>query len=400
MGAWLEKLQECAKKTERVVVGIISGTSVDSINVAVCRIEGAGLPGPKNAGAVARLLHFSDFPYDPALRTRIIDSANLHAREIAEMHAEVGDAFAHACLGGIEKAGLKPTDVDLIGSHGQTIYHHSGQQGAMKATLQLGDGDRIAEKTSIAVVSDFRTRDIAAGGEGAPLTPYSDIILFSPRRDSKVKRRAVLNLGGTANITILDSDPFKVLGFDSGPANSPLDRLARMISNGQKLCDLDGEFANAGTVNAVLLERLLEEDQYLKRPPPKSTGFELYGDAFVQRVADLHGGVDNDLIATITEFCARASAYAIRDHVKVDPPVDELVVAGGGIRNPALLDRLKAAVAPIPVVLASELGVPADAREAMGFAIFANEALFGHAVGLPNLTGARHPVLLGKWSMP
>ena len=225
---------------------------------------------------------------------------------------QLGEAFAEACLISLKTAGVSPEEVDLIGSHGQTVYHHSGVAGTRRATLQLGDGDVIAVRTGIHVVSDFRARDIAAGGEGALFprwpTPCSSVAAIKMRGS---RRRAILNLGGIANVTVLDDDPARIFGFDTGPANAPLDRLARRLSEGALACDQDGRFARAGRVNEPLLAELLEHDPFLARHPPKSTGFEMYGDAFLTHVAERHGGYDVDLMATLTEFVARTIGHGI-----------------------------------------------------------------------------------------
>ena len=385
-------------KSARVVVGMISGTSADSIDAAVCRISGAGVPTADRDGARVELLHYGESPYDPELKARILNLAQLDVRAIAELNVQVGEAFAHACLKTVDEAGLKPSDVDLIGSHGQTVYHHSSVPGARGATHQVGDGDVIAERTGAMVVCDFRARDIAGGGEGAPISPYADMILYAPRdRTAAADRRAILNLGGIANVTVLDPDPSRVFGFDTGPANTLLDRLARRLTDGALSCDQDGALARAGRVDQGFVERLLSEDPYLNRKPPKSTGFEMYGDAFVERAGSLLGRFDADLMASLTEFTARTVADAFARFV---PPVAEVVGAGGGVKNPVLIGRIAKLLAPARFVLGDDRGVPGDAREAMAFAILANDALFGLPTSLPAVTGARRPATLGKFCLP
>src|SRR5579885_619917 len=356
----LSDLLERGTRPARLVVGLMSGTSADSIDVAICRMTGQG------AEVGVELLHYREHAHAPEVRRRIVGLDGLDARGVAELHVLVGEAFAAACLATLEEAGFPPQDIDLIGSHGQTVYHHSGVAGTIRSTLQVGDGDVIAFRTGCFVVSDFRARDIAAGGEGAPLSPIADRILFGGRTgDRSGPRRAILNLGGIANITVLDRDPARVFGFDTGPANAPLDRLARRLSGGALDCDRDGQLARAGRVDESLLAELLEHDPFLARRPPKSTGFEMYGDAFVDRAAGRHGGHDVDLMATLTEFVARAVAAGIRQCDALGPPVEEIVAAGGGVRNPVLMERIAALVAPALVRRSDELGVPSDAREAM-----------------------------------
>ena len=299
-------LLERSHRPSRIVVGLMSGTSTDSIDVAICRVKGQG------TDVEVELIHYHEHPHDPEVKRRVIGVADLDVRGIAELNVMIGEAFAAACLGTLQVAGISPDGVDLIGSHGQTVYHHSGMEGALRATLQIGDGDVIAVRTGCYVISDFRARDIAAGGEGAPLSPIADIVLFGRRgQDEDRRRRAILNLGGIANLTVLDDDPAQVFGFDTGPANAPLDRLARRLSGDSLACDRDGQFARSGRVNEPLLAELLENDPYLERRPPKSTGFEMYGDAFIARVAERHGGFDADLMATLTEFVARTIASGL-----------------------------------------------------------------------------------------
>ncbi|AGA28895.1 anhydro-N-acetylmuramic acid kinase [Singulisphaera acidiphila] len=400
MSPILQRLLELSAKPARIVLGLISGTSADAISVAICRIKGGGIPTPGNPGAEVELIQYYEHPYAASVRRQVFGAADLNVRTIAELHVQVGELFADACLSAIQAAKLTPEEIDLIGSHGQTLYHHSSMPGVPRATLQVGDGDQIAERTGICVISDFRSRDIAAGGEGAPLTPFSDLILYAgPAGASANRRRVILNLGGIANVTILDPDPDRVFGFDTGPANSLLDRLAVQLSGGELTCDLDGRLARSGTVNAALLDDLLTTDPFLQRRPPKSTGFEMYGDAFLERAVAAHGRRDHDLMATLTEFTARSITKAL-DRFVVDPPVGEIIVAGGGARNPALMERIRANMNPVPVRDSEEVGVSSSAREAMAFALFANEALLGHPTSLPSVTGARTPVILGKWSFP
>jgi anhydro-N-acetylmuramic acid kinase len=388
-------LLERSVKPSRLVMGLMSGTSADAIDVAICRLKGQGsLIG-------VELIHYGEHAHAPEVKSQIQRAGELDVRAIAELNVSLGEAFAEACLASLSAASVIPTEVDLIGSHGQTVYHHSGVGGARRATLQLGDGDVIAVRTGRYVISDFRARDIAAGGEGAPLSPIADAVLFSSRGLGNPQgRRAVLNLGGIANLTVLDEERTHVFGFDTGPANAPLDRLARRLSRDELACDQDGRFARAGRVNELLLAELLENDPFLARHPPKSTGFEMYGDAFVARAAARHGGYDTDLMTTLTEFVARTVAWGIEQCSQLGPPVEEIIAAGGGVKNPILMQRIAALVAPVPVKWSDDLGVPSAAREAMAFAVLADMTLRGLAAGLPAITGAGAPKLLGKLSFP
>ena len=387
-------LLERSCKPSRLVVGLMSGTSADSIDVAVCRMTGLG------AEIQVQLLHYREHAHAPEVTRRVLGIAGLDVRGIAELNVMVGEAFAAACLATLDEVGLAREEVDVIGSHGQTVYHHSGVAGAPRATLQVGDGDVIAVRTGLPVIADFRARDLAAGGEGAPLSPIADFVLFGGRGPEAWRRRAILNLGGIANLTVLDDDPARVFGFDTGPANAPLDRLARRLSGGALACDQDGRLARSGRVDQRLLAAMLEDDPFLARRPPKSTGFEMYGDAFVARVAERHGGYDADVIATMTTFVARTIALGLGHCARLGPPVEEVIAAGGGVKNPALMEQIAAAMGPIPLRRSDEFGVPADAREAMAFAVLADMTLRGRPAWVPPVTGATAPKLLGKLSFP
>jgi anhydro-N-acetylmuramic acid kinase len=400
MSPILEKLAAVARQPARTVVGMLSGTSADAIDVAICRIHGAGVPRGEFPGARVELLHYEEFAHAPGLLPRLRDADRLAPRDVAELHAEVGHAFGEACLAALDSAGIDPSRVDLIGSHGQTLYHHCGLPGTARCSLQLGDPDQIAERTGLPVIAEFRARDIAAGGEGAPISPLADRILFAPRPGEPLRHRVIVNLGGIANVTVLHDDPAEIHGFDTGPANSLIDRLACILSEGALGCDRDGQFAAQGRVDESLLARLWNDDPFLTRPPPKSTGFEHYGDAFLAEAAALHGRYDADLMATLTEFTASTITRALADFVARDRPIDEIVLAGGGVNTPAHRGRIEALAAPLPVRRSDDLGVPANAREAMVFAVLANEALLGNASSIPRVTGARRPVLLGRLAFP
>ncbi len=391
----IDSLAHITKRKNRLIVGVLSGTSIDSVHAALCKISGSGI-GPK--GAVLSLEAFSELPYPENLRKKLRVPHELKAREIAELNVQIADLFARAVKKVIKKAGLKAKDIDLVGSHGQTIYHHSRYKGALKTSLQIGCGDVIAERLQIPVVADFRAKDIAVGGEGAPLTPYADRVFFgTPQRG---RLRIILNLGGIANITVLSSSHNKIIGFDTGPANAPLDRLARMISKGALSCDRDGRIAKKGKVSKKLLATLISEDKYHRTAPPKSSGFEMYGDSFVASAIKKNRGANADLMATLTEFSAVLIRDAVQRYVTKDFSSIEFVLAGGGAQNPALVEAIIRQVRPAAVFLSEHFGIPGCAREAMAFALFANELLFLTPSTLPSITGAKRPAVLGKLSMP
>ena len=368
-------LDNLAALSSRRVSGAMSGTSMDSIDVAICRIQGAG------TNLAIRMERFASVPYPEAIAARLRQPI-LDAQTVAELNVLVAEAFAAAIASTAEDLAL-----DLVGSHGQTVYHHSRRPGALKATLQIGDGDVIAERLGVPVVSDFRARDIAAGGEGAPLTPYADFILFGGK-----PRRAVLNLGGIANLTLLGAEQEDVMGFDTGPANAPLDRIA--LAEFGEPYDRDGERARAGRFDQELLDELLEEDAFLALSPPKSTGTEAYGDEFVAFLRVRSGSRGSDLIRLALEYVVESIARQVPD------VTTELILGGGGAANSFLRERLKQRLPTGTVRLTDDYGVPFQAREAIAFAILANDAVCGLPTSLPRVTGARAARCLGKLSMP
>lgn len=385
---YLTSLSELANRSSLTVAGVMSGTSVDSVDVGICRIE--EVPSSQQSRASVVLEAFYRHPYPAALRSRVLKGRELNVEDVAELNVLIGQLFAEA----VEAARLAwdGDTIDLIGSHGQTIYHHSGVADKIPATLQIGCGDTIASKTGIFTIFNFRAKDVAVGGEGAPLVPYADEQLFWGDGC-----RAVVNLGGIGNVTLLGLREGTVLGFDTGPANAPLDRLARKLTRGASELDHDGILASQGTINSELLAELLA-DPYLARVPPKSTGPEMYGDEFVEGIIRRFGRVDTDLIATMTEFVAISVAKSI---IRFSPePVTQVVVAGGGANNPFLMSRIQAHLGDIPLVRSDECGVPAYAREVMAFALLAYDALRGRATSKPSVTGGARPVRLGCFAFP
>lgn len=343
------------------VAGLISGTSVDGIDVAVVDITDNALSVVKAVTA----------PWPPELRSRIlaVSNAPTHTAEIANLNFLVGRYFASALLDNF------PVDsVELIGSHGQTIYHHGTEP---LCTLQIGEGAVIAEMAGRPVVSDFRVADMAARGRGAPLVPFLDYRLF--RHDTK--HRIALNIGGIANITVIPAGARAedVIAFDTGPGNMIIDALAPPF-------DRDGAKARAGRVNEALLAELLR-DPYYAQPPPKTAGREEYGAEFVQRT-----GID---IATATELTVRTIAEAVGAY----PATEEVIVSGGGAHNGYMMERLQALIRP-RLLPSSELGVHVDAKEAVLFALLAYETWHRRPGDIPSATGAKHPAILGKLSFP
>jgi len=378
------------------VLGLMSGTSLDAIDVALVDIE------LRDRTLVVSLLGWTEEAWPSELRERIRGwsdaAAVVRVADIANASMEIGAHFAAAAQRGATAAGVSLQAVDLICSHGQTVHHQVDGHGRAVSTLQLGEPAVIAERTGRTVVADFRPRDIAAGGQGAPLVSFVDALLFVQEEQAV----AALNLGGIANVTIVPSGaPFEAVAFDTGPANAPIDGCARRLL--EQALDRDGALAAAGEPSEQLLAELLAEP-YFERPPPKSTGRELFGDAFVARIlaraAELGLGVE-DVLASVTELSALAAARAI---ARWSPAWPEIVhVSGGGTRNPTLMRALERHLAeeapggrPAPrLQLVDDAGLPAAAKEAVSFAILGHEALFARPNSLPGATGAGHASVLG-----
>ncbi|HSE11886.1 MAG TPA: anhydro-N-acetylmuramic acid kinase [Rudaea sp.] len=359
-------------------LGLISGTSADGIDVALASFE----PAPR--------LHASaTYAYPDTLRPRILALAQGDGRialdELGALDVEIGRVFAASALRLLAGHGVAPSAVRALGSHGQTVRHRPGS--AAPYTLQLGDPNVIAEATGIVTVADFRRRDMAAGGQGAPLAPAFHAAMLGSDAGSPV----VVNLGGIANVSVLpDGAGQPVLGFDTGPASCLLDVWAERHLG----CPFDagGAFAASGNVSPDLLARMLA-DPYFQLPPPKSTGREIFHLRWLQQHLDGYTMAPADVQATLLEFSARTIADAIRAHA---PRAREVLVCGGGVHNPVLMQALAHALAPMPVRSTAVRGIDPDFVEAMLFAWLARERLLGRpAPGVPGVTGARGPRVLG-----
>ncbi len=354
------------------VAGLLSGTSADGVDVAIVDIDGAAL----------RTVTHGVVPYASDVREAIFGASNAvtHTAELARLNVLLGDIFAEALVEVCRAHGIPIASIELIGSHGQTVYHQGDPapfHGRMvAATLQIGEAAVLRERTGIPVVSDFRSADVAAGGQGAPLVPFLDFRLFR----SETEGRAALNIGGIANVTILPAGARldDVVAFDTGPGNMVMDALVPPF-------DRDGARARGSTVNEALLDRL-RSDPFYHRPPPKSAGREQYGAEFVRDT-----GID---ISTACELTARTIAMGVR---RFDG-IGEMIVSGGGAHNGYLLERLRALV-PARIVTSEEYGVDIDAKEAVLFALLAYERWCGRPANVPSATGARRAVLLGKISV-
>ena len=379
------------------VIGLMSGTSADGIDAALLEI------GPGKALPRLRLLHYMVFPFPRGFRERILRAADEHpggAGELCHLNAYLGELFAKAAASLARRAGVRMREVALIGSHGQTIMHlprlraDSGM--SVRSTLQIGEPSVIAERTGVTTVADFRPRDLAAGGEGAPLTPYLHALLFRhPRRD-----RIVLNLGGIANLTFLPKGRGLqgILAFDTGPGNVLIDGVMARLTSGAQNSDLGGQVAASGQVEPRLL-RWLMAHPYLTRRAPKSTGRETFGPALIDAL--LRRGADRliaeeDLVATVTAFAAKSVALHVRRDLPRAATSAELIICGGGAENPTLVKRLQEALPHCRLLTADEAGFPGRAIEASAFALLAYLTAHGVPGNLPPITGAARRVVLGK----
>ena len=371
-------------------IGLMCGTSADSIDAACVRLEGA----PPMLRW--QLLSFTTHGLEPALREEIFRAFRPETATVdrlCQLNFTLGEAFASAALEAASAAGLLPEQVDFIGSHGQTVWHIPPGSGmGVPSTLQLGSPAVIAQRTGVTVVSDFRSRDMAAGGQGAPLVPFVDALLLTHPE----KSRAVQNIGGIGNVSWLPAGGKGMqLGFDTGPGNMLLDRAAEVLTQGRLHCDLDGRLALAGRVHAPLVEKWMGEEPYFVQRPPKSTGRELFG---VQRCAryleEMQDLSPEDILATLTAFTARSIADAYRRFLPETP--DEVLLCGGGARNPALRQQLAAELPQSFVGRTEDAGLPGDSKEAVAFAVLGYETLCARPGNLPSATGAAMPVVLGS----
>ncbi|MGQ9634443.1 MAG: anhydro-N-acetylmuramic acid kinase [Bryobacteraceae bacterium] len=361
------------------VAGVMSGTSLDGIDVAIVKIRGHRF----------QVESFRTFPYPRRVRQAILNLSSI--ADLARLHFLLGELYAEAVLKTSRECGLRP---DLIACHGQTVYHQGRPTvllgRCVSCTLQIGEAAVIAERTGLPVVSDFRPRDLAAGGQGAPLVPYVDYLLFRHER----RCRAALNIGGIANVTILGpgARPQEVIAFDTGPGNMVIDALVERYTNGRQKFDRGGRLARKGRVDDRLLDRLLS-DPYYRLAPPKTAGREQYGAAFVERLLK-EGSSPLDLIATATAFTAAAVALGLERFAP--EPVEEVIVSGGGAHNERILDYLRAFLPQARVSVSSEYGIDPDAKEAVAFAILGYQTWRRCPSNLPAATGARRAVVLGK----
>jgi anhydro-N-acetylmuramic acid kinase len=360
-----------------LAIGLMAGTSLDGVDAALVRFSGEA---PR-----AELVAFHGIPYDPPFRERLVALMERGGlRDTALMHVELGQRFAAGARATLDVAGVLPQDLAFVASHGQTVWHEPG-----KATLQLGDPAVIAEALGVTVVSDFRSRDVAAGGQGAPLVPIADALLFAaPDRD-----RILLNIGGMANVTWVPAGGAldRVIAFDTGPGVALIDALAR-LARPDRPFDVDGELAAGGRADQALVSELLR-DPFFELLPPKSTGRERFGVELVRRMADRMGGASADAVATALQLTVRSIAGQIDRWLPAG--AHQVVGAGGGMRNPTLRRALAQALAPRTLVSFDDLFFDGDAKEAVAFALLGWLTLRGRPGNVPGATGATGARVLG-----
>jgi anhydro-N-acetylmuramic acid kinase len=382
----------------RLAVGLISGTSMDGIDAALVRLS-----GPPQQVRV-RLMAFVTVPYPPEVRQRIMSVAaavHIKAGGISQLNFLLGDLFADAALEVCRAGHVAPGRVSVVGSHGQTIYHQGGPEPSpgLKAavgpnTLQIAEPAVIAERTGAPVVADFRTADMAAGGQGAPLVPMVDYLLL---RD-EWKGTVALNIGGIANVTVIPAKakPHDVTGFDTGPGNMVSDALMRHFTDGREHYDAGGRVAARGKVNEPMLSEMLCHP-FFSQSPPKSAGREQFGRDFVDGCfLSSRRTRFEDMLRTSLELTARTVADALARFVFPETRISRMIVSGGGAHNRTLLKRLAELLPQVTVELSDRYGLPVDAKEAIAFAILADRTLHGLPGNLPRVTGARRAVVLGK----
>jgi anhydro-N-acetylmuramic acid kinase len=378
-------------KTKRRVAGLMSGTSGDGVDVAIIDIEQRRI----------RVRGFETCRYSKLLREqlfRLYDPELARVDQLCHFNFVLGNVFADSLIKLCQKLKIALKSVDLVGSHGHTIYHQpKGRRfgkTVVTSTLQIGEPAIIARRTGIRTVADFRPADMAVGGQGAPLVPYADRFMFQ----SKKENRAIQNIGGIANVTWLPRDQSKgeIMAFDSGPGNMIVDRFAELITDGKKRYDRNGAMAGKGAVHGELMTEMLKHP-FLRRRPPKSTGREEFGldysDALWRKAKKMKVSSE-DRMATVTAYTARTIAHAYRRYLPALP--GEVVVCGGGAYNSTLVGMIAEELDGISVIPSDDLGIPCDAREAIAFAVLACATVDGQCNNIPAATGATKPVIMGK----
>ncbi|MFD1413186.1 anhydro-N-acetylmuramic acid kinase AnmK [Oceanobacillus jeddahense] len=378
----------------RLVAGLMSGTSLDGLDASLVKINGFGADTK-----VDRIKSIS-LPYTDALKQELLDVMNVeksNVEKICSLNVALSYQFAKAVKKVCAEADIDLEDLDLIGSHGQTVYHIPKETDSLvRSTLQIGDPSIIAYETNTMVVSNFRMMDIAAGGEGAPLIPYIDWLLYR----NQYKGRILQNIGGIGNCTVIEKNASleTIYAFDTGPGNMIIDALCRRLFNVPY--DERGRIAGRGVVHKEIVESWMTYDFFSKQPP-KSTGRETFGEAFTsQIIKDYKDLPYEDLVATATYFTAYSIADAYEKFVFPKTEIADVIISGGGGNNPTLITMIQNLLPSKNVYTSEQLGITADEKEAVGFAVLANETIHQQKANVPNATGAKEPVILGQITLP
>jgi anhydro-N-acetylmuramic acid kinase len=420
-------------KNSLLVLGLMSGTSADGIETALVKISGLSPKGGAPPNLKSKLLGHHSLPIPAPVRQKILQIAEGHpypAAEISQLNFRLGHLFAEAAITACKKLRVPLKSLDLIGSHGQTIFHQGPDKSfsplatrhsplrPISSTLQIGEPAIIAARTGVTTIADFRPADMAAGGQGAPLVPFADYLLYRHEKLGRVS----LNLGGIANITVIPAraKPADVFAFDTGPANMLIDALVSHFTKGRQHFDAGARIAQRGQCSTPLLEALLR-DPYLHLKPPKSTGREYFGREFAARILSAGRKLrarPEDLIRTATVFTALSVVDALNRFVLPRTKISQLIVSGGGARNPLLMAQLEASLRgasysssrhspfatrhfptdSIEVIPSTHFGIPEQSKEAYAFALMAYETFHHRPSNLPSATGAHRPAILGKIS--
>jgi anhydro-N-acetylmuramic acid kinase len=390
--SFIESLEKIRAKPKKRIVGLMSGTSADGVTASLVEVEG------NYTSTKVNLINYHTYLYDAHIRALIFelfDPKKSNVEKICEANFLLGEVFAKAAVEVVKDSNLNLSEIDLIGSHGQTIYHMPNGKIVKKSTLQIGELAVIAERTGVTTVGDFRKRDIAVGGDGAPLVPYVDFILFRSDKKSIV----IQNIGGISNLTFLPSgcSEEEVVAFDTGPGNMVIDYLIKKYTAGKLSYDVDGQIASRGEVSKELLNYFMS-NEYFSIPPPKSTGREVFGSHFAESFAlqgEKLGLKKEDIIATATALTAESIVKSYEDFILSKGTIDEVYIAGGGLKNKTLVNMIRKRLPQIPVLPFDVLGFSSEARESVYFAILANEFIHGNKANLLSATGAHKKVLLG-----
>ncbi|MCB9219191.1 MAG: anhydro-N-acetylmuramic acid kinase [Ignavibacteriales bacterium] len=395
----MKDLIELTKKEKKNVIGLMSGTSLDGVDVALIKIEGSG------TFTKLELIGFLEYPFPKGLKSKLLKNSvkeTSNVEDISQLNFLLPKIYFDAIRTLCNDINFEINDIDLIGSHGQTIHHlpkkvkNFGYN--ISSTLQIGDPTVLAKLSGIITIGDFRTGDMALGGEGAPLIPYFDYLLFH----SHQKNRALLNIGGISNFTILNKDKGlkDVLAFDTGPGNMLIDTLTKLLFNLEY--DKDGNFARSGKLNNLLFDALIKKDEFIERIPPKSTGREYYGESFLNNLLSLYKNVSKeDWLNTVTKFTAYGIHRNYEKFVKDETRIDELIISGGGAKNRFLYECLKEEFSEtVEIKIIDDIGISSDAKEAICFAVMANETISGNPTNIPRTTGASRSTILGKICLP